>query len=214
MLERYNSILGTIRTLCPTAHIGGGAVRDTLLERPIKDVDLFLGQSTLQDAAKLLRSDFGFVKVGEWARYEMFSDPAVVAVGKFEKADETIPICLIGLSSPLNMQNNTCRFDFGACMAAWDGREVYTAPEYKADVEAKTFTLCRADNQAQFAYSMSRFRKLTASRYEGWKLAVLPQFEELAREHSFRADWYRAGEPLEICGIYYEGRQTLHPKTR
>jgi tRNA nucleotidyltransferase/poly(A) polymerase len=83
MLERYNPMLTAIRTLCPTAHIAGGAVRDTLLEKPIKDIDLFLGcgpgQSTLLDAAKLLRSDFGFVKVGEWVQYEMFSDPAVVA---------------------------------------------------------------------------------------------------------------------------------------
>ena len=29
MLERYNPILNAIKDLCPTAHIGGGAVRDT-----------------------------------------------------------------------------------------------------------------------------------------------------------------------------------------
>jgi hypothetical protein len=109
MLERYNPILGAIRALDRSAHIGGGAVRDTLLERPIKDVDLFLfgpDQSTLQPVAKLLRSDFGFVKVGEWAQYEMFSDPAVGVVAKFEKADETIPVCLIGLKYPRRMQDN------------------------------------------------------------------------------------------------------------
>jgi hypothetical protein len=135
-------------------------------------------------------------------------------VARFEKADEVIPVCLIGLKSPLNMQDNTCRFDFGACMAAWDGSKVFTAPEYKTDVEAKTFTLCRADNQAQFTYSMSRFRKLTTERYAGWELAVLPRFEELAREHSFRADWYHDRQLREICGIYYDGPQTLRPKAR
>ena len=46
MLERYNPILNTIKGLCPTAHIAGGAVRDTLLERPIKDIDLFLDATT------------------------------------------------------------------------------------------------------------------------------------------------------------------------
>ena len=83
----------------------------------------------------------------------MFSDPAVVRVAKFEKADETIPVCLIGLNlertrDRCGMQANLARFDFGICMAAWDGEEVYTAPEYKRDVEQKTFTLCRADDQA------------------------------------------------------------------
>ena len=70
------------------------------------------------------------------------------------------------------MQDNLARFDFGVCMAAWDGDKVYTAPEYKTDIERKTFTLCRADDLAQFNYSMSRFDKMTADRYAGWKLVV------------------------------------------
>jgi tRNA nucleotidyltransferase/poly(A) polymerase len=40
MLERYNPILSAIQNLDASAHIAGGAVRDTLLERPIRDVDL------------------------------------------------------------------------------------------------------------------------------------------------------------------------------
>src|SRR6516165_7479199 len=75
MLERYNPILNAIRELCPTAHIGGGAVRDSLLERPIKDIDLFLDDVATNDAAELMRSQFSFVKVGEWTAYERFSDP-------------------------------------------------------------------------------------------------------------------------------------------
>jgi hypothetical protein len=233
MLERYNSILSAIRALDPTAHIGGGAVRDTLLERPIKDVDLFLnggpGQSILQDAAKLLRSDFGFVKVGEWVQYEEFSDPAVVAVAKFEKADESIPVCLIGLHYPsdtyydeprssLGMQFNLRRFDFGICMAGWDGDEVYTAPEYKTDIERKTFTLCRADNQAQFNYSMSRFDKMTADRYVGWKLAVPAQFEAMAKEHALKKTHYYNDDtdewlPREAVKLGYTS-QLLTPKAR
>ena len=79
-MQRYISILSAIRDLCPTAHIGGGAVRDSLLERPIRDVVLFLVEFATDDAAKLLRSKFSFVKIGEWKSYEMFSDPAVVRV--------------------------------------------------------------------------------------------------------------------------------------
>jgi hypothetical protein len=213
MLEHYNPLLKTIRGLCPTAHIGGGAVRDSLLNRPIKDIDLFLDDAFTDSAAKVLRSEFGFVKVGEWTSYENFSDPAVARLAKFEKADEAIPVCLVGLKRARGMQDNLRRFDFGTCMAAWDSDEVYTAPEYTIDTTEKTFTLCRADDLPQFTYSMSRFHKLTADRYAGWKLVVPTKFEEFAREHTFRKVWYRDVENGELK--YREaGPQQLKPKPR
>lgn len=221
MLERYNSILNTIRNICPTAHIGGGAVRDSLLERPIRDVDLFLDADCTDAAAVLLRSQFSFVKVGEWESYEMFSDPAVARVAKFEKADETIPVCLIGLKPlyesprPRGMQDNLARFDFGICMAGWDGENVYTAPEYKIDIERKTFTLCRADNQPQFNYSMSRFDKMTADRYAGWKLVVPAKFEAMAKDHALRkTHYYDYDTDVWMPHGVLAGPQLLTPKAR
>ena len=215
MLKRYNAILDAIKDICPTAHIGGGAVRDSLLERPIRDIDLFLDDSVTDRAAKLMRSQFGFVKVGELTSYEQFSDPAVVRLAKFEKADETIPVCPVGLKMPRGMQDNLRRFDFGICMAAWDGKEVYTAPEYTFDLSEKTFTLCRADNQPQFDYSVSRFHKLTADRYAGWKLSIPEEFEEFAREYASRRIWYRDEGGLKYrkhAGNLYQ--QQLKPKAR
>lgn len=210
MLEHYSEILNTIKDLCPTAHIGGGAVRDSLLERPIKDIDLFLDDACTNAAAKLMRSKFGFVKVGEWTSYLQFSDPAVTRLAKFEKADETIPVCLIGLRSSMEMRENVHRFDFGVCMSAWDGDQVYVAPKYRTDVNDKTFTLYRADNQPQFNYSMSRFRKITADRYDGWKLVVRAEFEDLARQHAFQEAWYHDNNNLK----YHEAWQQLKPKDR
>lgn len=40
---------------------------------------------------------------------------------------------------------DTSIYDANICMAGWDGDRVYTAPEYRTDIERKTFTLCRAD---------------------------------------------------------------------
>jgi Poly A polymerase head domain len=217
MLEHYNSILNAIKTIDPDTHIAGGGVRDSLLERPIRDIDLFLGADCTDEAAALLRSQFGYVKVGEWKSYEMFSDPAVVRVAKFEKADETIPLCLIGLKRrSRGMKANLARFDFGICMAAWDGAEVYVAPEYKTDIERKTFTLCRADNWAQFSYSMSRFDKMTADRYAGWKLVVPAKFEAMAKEHALRKTHYfdRDTEEWMPREVFVDGPQLLTPKAR
>jgi hypothetical protein len=210
-LEQYGEILGSIQDLCPTAHIAGGAVRDTIQGQPIKDIDLFLGAAALNDAAVLLRSKFGYVKVGEWAHYEMFSDPAVERVGRFERADQTIPVCLIGLHRPRDGFENVKRFDFGICMAHWSGRNITTSEQFDGDRSNKQFTLCRADNQSQFDYSMSRYHKLTADRYNGWGLVVRPEFAKLAKHHSFRRDYY-SGYDNE--GWHFRGPNRLTAKAR
>jgi hypothetical protein len=128
-VQHYGNILGALQRKIPgSPHIAGGAVRDSILDRPIKDIDVFLRHDTKDEAAALLRSDFGYVKVGEWRSYEMFSDPIVAGVCKFEKADETIPVCLIALKHDLDPSDNIERFDFGVCMAAWTGGDFIKDP--------------------------------------------------------------------------------------
>src|SRR5262245_35721796 len=109
-VQYYDNILEALQQTIPgSVHIAGGAVRDTILDRPIKDIDIFLPHAAADTAAALLRSTFGYVKVGEWKQYLDFSDPMVVRVAKFEKADETIPICLIGLVEDLGPYDNIAR---------------------------------------------------------------------------------------------------------
>jgi hypothetical protein len=211
-VEYYGKILEALKQIIPEAHIAGGAVRDTILDRSIKDIDVFLPHAAGDQAAALLRTEFGYVKVGEWKQYLDFSDPMVVRVAKFEKADQTIPVCLIGLKEVLGPRDNIARFDFGICQAAWIGGDsMITAGAFKRDIEGETFTLCRADDLAQYSYSMVRFEKLTADRYKNWKLVVPSQFEELAKEHFFRRHWY--AESGAHFG-FENSPQVLRPKDR
>jgi hypothetical protein len=212
-VQHYDNILEALQRALPgRPHIAGGAVRDTTLERQIRDIDIFVRDDTSDKAAGLLRADFGYVKVGQWRQYEHFSDPMVARVAKFEKADEAIPICLIGLVEDLDTYTNIARFDFGVCVAAWQGGStaMHGDDRFYRDIESKTFTLCRADNLAQFSYSMVRFEKLTADRYKGWKLAVPDQFKELAKEHTFRRHWYTEGDHFGLRN----SPQLLRPKDR
>jgi hypothetical protein len=214
-VQYYDNVLEVLQRAVPgQVHIAGGAVRDTILERPIRDVDIFIHHSFGYQAAALLRTKFGYVKVGEWKQYLDFSDPMVVRVAKFEKADETIPICLIGLAEALNPHDNIARFDFGVCMAAWAGGDsMITADSFKRDIESKSFTLCRADNLAQFSYSMIRFKKLTADRYKDWQLSVPNQFKELAKKHAFQRNWY--WDTADGAHFGFENSpQVLRPKDR
>jgi hypothetical protein len=136
-------------------------------------------------------------------------------VAKFEKADEVIPICLIALNEPKSMQENQTRFDFGVCMAGWDGSKVYTAPGYRSDVERQCFTLCRADDQAQFNYSMCRYERMTAARYAGWQLSIPKAFAPLAKEHAIRQThyWDRSDGSWRLKD-FEANKQTLKPKNR
>lgn len=208
-ISDYATVLATLQQIAPEAHIAGGAVRDTILQKQIHDIDVFMADEHVDEAAALLRSSCSYVKVGEWKQYLQFSDPAMTRVAKFEKADETIPVCIIGLLPRFaNPKDNVARFDFGICMAAFDGKQTIRAAEFDVDEGAHTFTMCRADNPAQFAYSLSRFEKITAARYAGWTLNIPSEFEQLAKEHTFRRNWYRDW----VKG--FDGESILKPKER
>jgi hypothetical protein len=217
----YTTILTALQKIAPEAHIGGGAVRDTILEKPIADIDVFMTDKHVEEAAALLRSSCHHVKVGEWKQYLGFSDPAMTRVAKFEKADETIPICIIGLLPDFaNPEDNIARFDFGICMVAFNGQLITRAAKFDQDAEDHTFTLHRADNLSQYSYSMCRFEKITAARYQGWSLVVPGEFEALAKEHTFRRHWYwdrfgiaRLGEGSAGKGLD-DGENILRPKER
>jgi tRNA nucleotidyltransferase/poly(A) polymerase len=58
----YAPLLTTLQAIAPEAHIAGGAVRDTILEKPIRDIDVFMKAHYLEEAAACLRSSCGYVK--------------------------------------------------------------------------------------------------------------------------------------------------------
>jgi hypothetical protein len=206
----YGGVLATLQQIAPETHIAGGAVRDTILEKPIHDIDVFMDDAHIEVVAARLRASCGYVKVGEWKEYLGFSDPAMLRVAKFEKADEALPICIIGLKSAYTSPRaNISRFDFGVCMAAFDGEETIRADEFERDVAERTFTLLRADNAKQFDYSMSRYDKITTGRYRGWTLAIPEQFREFAKERAFRK-YYAWEKPIKG----FEGEFVLKPKER
>src|SRR5262245_42235149 len=206
MLCNYLPVLNSIRRIAPEAHVAGGAVRDTILGRKIHDIDVFMGHEKKDEVAAMLRADFKYLRTGECERYEMFSAPIIHRVAKFEHADEQIPICIIALKKPLSVVENLGRFDFGICQVGWVGGDSIETDAFRHDLDEHVFTLVRADNSAQFAYSMERYRKLTADRYAGWKLAVPKEFEGLVKQAEFKRHWFSDIDNL--------GKSILTPKDR
>ena len=53
-VQYYGTILEALQRAVPSSvHIAGGAVRDTILDRPIRDVDIFLSNTDADPAAVL-----------------------------------------------------------------------------------------------------------------------------------------------------------------
>jgi len=97
-IQHYYGILEALqRTLPCKPHIAGGAVRDTILERPIRDIDVFTHEAAADTAAALLRSDFGYVsgKVleadgGPLPRMEPVRPGSVRGIGQRTHVQETL----------------------------------------------------------------------------------------------------------------------------
>jgi tRNA nucleotidyltransferase/poly(A) polymerase len=64
----YTTVLATLQQIAPEAHIAGGAVRDTILQKQIHDIDVFMNDEHVE-GLQLLRSQCSYVKVREWKRY-------------------------------------------------------------------------------------------------------------------------------------------------
>jgi hypothetical protein len=172
----YYRLLDALQKIVPEAHIAGGAVRDTILHKPIADIDVFVKDEHLEQAAAFPCSD-GYKKVGAWRERYLFSLLPMTRHAKFEKAGKTLPISLVGvLPDFANPKDNIGRFDFGICLAAFVNGEIIHTAEFEQDAKAKTFTLLYADHRGQFALSMHRFRKITASRYNDWSLVIPGKF--------------------------------------
>jgi Poly A polymerase head domain len=216
----YADLISDLRKISPQAHIAGGAVRDTIIQKPIRDIDIFADTADVEALAARLRAKHGYVRVGQWTQYNGFSDPAMTCVAKFERPDEEIPVCIIGLQSGYaKPSRNIARFDFGICMAAFTGELPYVlSRDFINDSDENTFTLCRADNAEQYAYSMVRFERLRADRYQGWRLAIPEQFKDLGERREFRRRFFNAPDgSWSERDDYLKGIQVqsvLKPKAR
>ena len=51
LMSDYTTVLATLQQIAPEAHIAGGAVRDTILHKQIHDIDVFMEDKHVDEAA-------------------------------------------------------------------------------------------------------------------------------------------------------------------
>jgi hypothetical protein len=157
----------------PNAHIAGGYLRDCLLGRTPKDVDIFVHHGAFKAINRdFINNGFDITRVIHPDRFR--SNPEICAATDYKSADGTL-INLTGLSRPMTVTDNLERFDFGICRVGFDGSKLVQHADFDRDTKAEEFVLRRCDNREQFFRSLSRAVRLSV-KYPEWRLVIPPKF--------------------------------------
>lgn len=161
--------LARLESLGLRGFIAGGAVRDMILRRPHKDVDIWLPHCYAATAEVQARAH-GWRIVAEGG----YVSSALEAVYEYESNGETINLIVTPLQSPEEVMG---RFDFGICRAAIRRLPcpigsgmfpvecvVVMTAEFLEDMQRKVFKV-RHDNGA--ARTLARWHHFS-ERYPDW----------------------------------------------
>lgn len=151
--NEWRDLLSQIQAVDPSAIIAGGAVRDWILARQPRDIDIFVKRLSEDDinALNLAIVEGTYIESAE-------HDDSVSASGCYN--GHSLPVNIIWCSTSITPKERFERFDFGICKAAFDGKEVITHPEFDWDVKHQIFTLRRASNYLQTIESLIRYNRL------------------------------------------------------
>lgn len=154
------------------AIVAGGAIRDldNGKEATVKDIDvvIFDRPNYLLDLRMALRDFNHKVAVPEnVANYLSFEN--VSCVHEFSE-EGGIPVQVVVSRHPRSAYEILERHDFGICQIGFNGRSIIKTTAYEADKYQSCFTLVRCRDIQDYARSVGRHARLTASKYHGWPL--------------------------------------------
>lgn len=162
------SALCRVHDHVPEALVAGGCLRDTLLGRPVNDVDIFVPYGKERLAALAIEGTHPVLTKSIPEPYFTFNSD-VRSVDYYAGSDGELPINIIGVSE------GTCtpwqqleRFDFGICRVAFDGERLWKDLSFDRDARDRTFTLMVSQTDDQRDYSMQRYERLL-KKYPTWR---------------------------------------------
>ena len=172
--EQWDSILRPIEDIfgVGNAVIVGGAVRDALIDRPSKDIDVFVPAPDFEHL--IFRLNMGLPKDRftlarswdpEYAHWFKGSDPTLLGVTTWRVEGIEADVQIMGVACPQMLSSNfptwVCeRADFGLCRVGYTIGQIVYGNGFCDDYRNKRMTLLRADSEDQHAASMRRLRRL------------------------------------------------------
>jgi hypothetical protein len=192
LFDQFDEILSKLKAVGITgALIAGGACRDHLLGRPVKDIDVFVPYQ-MNVGVKLAQA-FGAFNVSPIIAAEYAGaggEVEHVYEIREEDADpfaphplEHVPVQVIVLSPGLNPIERAKHHDFGICQAWYLGGRLHEVTEaFHLDMANKTFTLSHCEDQQQFDRSMRRWTSKFRQRFPTFQLRVPQGFHHFDQQ--------------------------------
>ncbi len=172
----------------------GGALRDTFVGNPVKDIDIAFYSEYIPDDEHLLDAidETGLflnktpdIQKLEGEQYDAGEDSDFeVFFQMVPKIDGMPPVEFIGLSvDNFGPKAVADRCDWGFCQSAFNTKEVYQSVNYKRDMFYREATYCvKNPGKAAIKHSMDR-RKRLSKKFKDWDFWVP---EHLAKKHKIR----------------------------
>lgn len=182
----WQRLIDEAREHDPHAIIAGGAIRDLICGRKPKDIDIFM-----KETSKLLCGASGGVHLtGGWATtgdYSTTHCQIFEITGVYNRQVEGLSqeIQYIQLKRDIDPLPLIEEFDFGICMAAYDGKEIIRSRHFEEDYRDHIFTLrhCRDMEAAK-----RRWLRIT-KRYRDPAFGLIPSLS-----------WFGSRWPMVLSG--------------
>jgi hypothetical protein len=186
LIQQFDEALAKLQAVGVKGLIAGGAVRDHLLNRPVKDIDVFVPYS--EDIEQKLQAAFGVLHVnplisaeyaGAGGEVEHVYEVAISSdpFGSLEEITRP-PLQIIVLAPGLDPVDRARHHDFGICQAWYLGNGQFGETlAFTNDVMHQRFTLSHCEDQQQFDRSMRRWERFR-ERFDGFYLYVPFEFME------------------------------------
>ena len=193
----WKNFLSKIQTLYPEAIIAGGALRDVIIDKPIKDVDLFIRDTGNSVDVNKIAELFGIKvdKDGRGDHIKLTNDFKVMKDKAYKDSSKKYGI--IGKKYALETHINQLfdvqyngvlyqlifvevepvkmvysDFDFGICKVWFDGEDLVVSEEFEYDLEHKQLTLSGSFSEGQLLHTLYVHRPNLVKKFPNWKVVI------------------------------------------
>lgn len=179
-LDQFKRILDVVRWEFPDSHpvIGGGALRDSILNRPIKDVDVFMrAKDHITLDSELTR------KIHTPIIYQLYGRSDMYGAWNLSQQIEGYDVQLI-LADFEQKEDLAHTFDIGLSRVTYDGDSLYVSDEFLTDAADKALRIRRADNDHELERSLRRVERLR-EKYQDFRHDITDVERGLTKDQTF-----------------------------
>lgn len=165
--------LRKIQKHVPSAVITGGFIRDSILGKKPKDIDIFFGYVDGEEELDYIMEDVAAVEL-EGATYMPQDEVSRI----WDCTESKLPVQYIMLQQGVDFKERVEQYDFGFCQCWYDGVQLHTTEAFRKDIAENSMTLTFCEDSIQYNRSMRRAARFK-EKYPDRRLVVPDQFKKL-----------------------------------